>query len=644
MTLTVPADRPAAGKPMTQDEAVRAEQIRVLIEVRSNRYLTLLAPFIDLAAFWHVYPAWVLATWFALFIAILELRIYLGHRYRAAPRSPQEVRKWGAMLAAGAGATGFLWGCVGTVLLITNSPVPQFFSILSVTGLMAAGVMMNAAYAPAMAAYAIPCILPSIIILISRADLQHAGFGFMLAFFGIFMISAALKHGRSITQNIRFQLERDGLLEKVQSSEAAMAEAQKLAQTGSWVLDLRTNIISLSAEAHRNFGIDPANGAPDFRLIMARVHPDDKAAVNAYIANGKAEAAHDGIDHRLVMDDGTIKHVHISSKTILDNSGRPVRVVGSVQDITARKHAAEKLQLANILLKTQMEASPDGIFVVSENQVIAYNQRFLDMWSLSGPELRTAPPGWFRDRTMKFLKDPETFKATIAHLIRHPDETTDDVLETIDGRTIERHGVSLLVPGQNLGRAWFFRDVTARREAEALALRLARHDPLTGLANRALFVEALQKAIAHAKRETTRFAVLFLDLDRFKQVNDTLGHAAGDVLLKAVAARLLAATRETDTIARFGGDEFAVILSGIQDAAGAVVLAERVLAALNRPLTIDTNAVHVRASIGIELFSPAAEDPETLLAHADAALYRAKAEGRGTFRFYTGVMDNKFAG
>jgi len=186
--------------------------------------------------------------------------------------------------------------------------------------------------------------------------------------------------------------------------------------------------------------------------------------------------------------------------------------------------------------------------------------------------------------------------------------------------------------------------VTARRAADALALRLARYDVLTGLANRAVFVEAVHHAIAHARREGAGFAVLFLDLDHFKDVNDTLGHPAGDALLKAVAARLLGATRETDTVGRFGGDEFAVLLANIQDAAHAGLLAEKLLAAINIPLVIELNTVHVRASIGIELFSPNADDSETLLAHADVALYRAKAEGRGTFRLFTAAMDRDVRG
>jgi len=1497
----MPPNRPAtasvSGAGVTLDEAVHGEQVRVFIEDHADRYLTLLIAAIVVGVVRHLYPAWVLITWFSLSAATVFGRTLLARRYRAAQRSPQEVRRWAAVFAAGAGVTGILWGCVGSIPLVTTSPAMQFFSVMIAGGITAGGLMLDAAYSPAMAAFAGPAIMPGIIILLSRGDVRHTGMAILLALFGAIVLTAALKLNRVLKQNIRFRFEHNAMLEKLQSSESAMAEAQELANVGSWVLDVKTRTMAMSPEAYRIFGIDPADPAPDFSLVAARIHPDERPMIAAMAAAPLTGQNTAGIELRLVMDDGTVKYVLINPRPILDAAGQTVRVAGSVQDVTSRQAAEDRLQFANILLstqmeasrdgilvvdeagkivvinqrygeisqtrsddllgqhysvavdrfsalmkdrpalsrrmasvaanpletseaefetvdgrfisryvaplraangafqgqavfftdvtdrkladetlayrdrllravttattlavaalttgedvkialakigeamrvdriilfrkprdavfpalpmfvwqsaavhrpyavaqiarqdldraelaawraplaegkpvitqlataegsarrvlehhgaesslfmpvfvagsywgylcidtctaardwspseiettgilaeisgsmiarerartalatserrfrllttaaqdavimtdeasiilqwnqaaeritghtqaealgrnvidllglrnlwteiesqlktinrntgatlellirpkaggelwvdvsisaarigerveyitimrdisarkkaeqelqfanvllkkqmeasrdgiivtdasariiavsqrygevagakvddllgqnvfvalervskgfkdpaafmrsmashssslpsgdeetyefadgrvvtgyrtslhgpngdylgraafytdvteskqaaatlayrdrllsivataaataigrlttreevtaalgkigegmgvdrillfrkerdpalpvsvrfswasapiyrsyiiaeaaipdldhaalaawqqpleegkpvtaqrataqgavlrllehhrtesvlripvfvdeklwgflgidsctaarewaaseietatiladiagslivrerariaietserrfrqltntardavmltneaaiigqwnraaeamfgytaaeavgqdlvvllgqrgkraeigqalrdfvasgdlllelpfrrkdgsnilveistsatridgaveyisimrdvserkiaeqkltlsnallKTQLEASPDGVFVVNENKILSYNQRFLDMWSVSEAEVLLAGPGWFRERAKEFLKDGDAYNATIDYLISHPEETTDDVLETIDGRIIERHGVSLLAPGQNLGRAWFYRDVTARRAADAAALRLARYDALTGLANRALFVEAMDQAIAHARRENTRFAVLFLDLDHFKDVNDTLGHPAGDALLKCVTARLLTATRETDTVGRFGGDEFAVILAGVQDAAVAGVMAERLIAAINKPLDIGSNTIQVRASIGIELFSPNAEDSETLLAHADVALYRAKAEGRGTYRFFTDDMDKE---
>ena len=168
---------------------------------------------------------------------------------------------------------------------------------------------------------------------------------------------------------------------------------------------------------------------------------------------------------------------------------------------------------------------------------------------------------------------------------------------------------------------------------------MARHDVLTGLANRIVFAEALQREIAQAHRDGTNFAVLYLDLDHFKDINDTLGHPIGDLLLQSVAERLRANVRETDTVSRFGGDEFALIATELKQPGDAATLAEKVLAMMSEPVSLRDIEVRSGATIGIAVYGPESADAEALLSHADIALYRAKSEGRGTYRFFTEAMD-----
>jgi diguanylate cyclase (GGDEF)-like protein len=170
---------------------------------------------------------------------------------------------------------------------------------------------------------------------------------------------------------------------------------------------------------------------------------------------------------------------------------------------------------------------------------------------------------------------------------------------------------------------------------------MARQDPLTGLVNRRVFVEAVEQEIARARWGERSFAVLYLDLDNFKDVNDALGHPAGDLLLEEVARRLLAGVRGDDLVARFGGDEFAVIVAGVTELTAVASLAERLGAALREPFTVEGSQVCPGASIGIAVYGPDVRDAETVLAHADVALYRAKSEGRGTHRFFTAAMDDE---
>jgi diguanylate cyclase (GGDEF)-like protein/PAS domain S-box-containing protein len=193
--------------------------------------------------------------------------------------------------------------------------------------------------------------------------------------------------------------------------------------------------------------------------------------------------------------------------------------------------------------------------------------------------------------------------------------------------------------GQVTGAVMIFHDVT---QARALALRtayLAQHDALSGLANRVLLNDRLSHAITAAERHRGKLAVLFIDIDRFKQINDSAGHAVGDALLQAVAQRLLGCVRNSDTVARFGGDEFVVVLSEVSHSADAAVSAEKLLVALSLPYNIDAHSIHITASIGIATYPDDALDTDTLLRNADVAMYHAKDSGRNRHHFYESNMN-----
>jgi diguanylate cyclase (GGDEF)-like protein/PAS domain S-box-containing protein len=185
------------------------------------------------------------------------------------------------------------------------------------------------------------------------------------------------------------------------------------------------------------------------------------------------------------------------------------------------------------------------------------------------------------------------------------------------------------------------RDIAERRRLDAQIVYMAQHDVLTGLANRSMFMSALEQRIAHSLRVGNSFAVLSLDLDYFKDVNDTRGHVTGDRLLRLVAGRLQAGVRLNETIARLGGDEFAILLSDEHGTEEIASLAARLIQSIGEPFFLDGNEIHVGASIGVAMYGEAARDAETLLSHADIALYRAKGEGRQTYRFFSNAMNEE---
>ena len=177
-----------------------------------------------------------------------------------------------------------------------------------------------------------------------------------------------------------------------------------------------------------------------------------------------------------------------------------------------------------------------------------------------------------------------------------------------------------------------------RKKLEEAIRQLAYHDSLTGLPNRTLFNDRLAVALAHARRNREKLAVMLLDLDQFKEVNDTLGHSVGDQLLRAVGHRLRSLLRESDTIARMGGDEFMLLLPGITPAENGANIAQKVLEAFGEPFAVDGQDLHITTSIGIAIYPSDGEDIETLVRNADIALYRAKGQGRNNYQCYTPAM------
>lgn len=192
--------------------------------------------------------------------------------------------------------------------------------------------------------------------------------------------------------------------------------------------------------------------------------------------------------------------------------------------------------------------------------------------------------------------------------------------------------------GQIVNHVGVFSDITKRKAAEEQILFLAHHDGLTSLPNRGLFVDRLRHAIAHAHRNREKVAVMYLDLDQFKQINDTLGHHMGDQLLQVVAQRLTACVREDDTVARLGGDEFTIILEAIAHAGDVSPVAQKIIDALSQPMRLDGNELAVTVSIGVSLYPVDSEEPDDLIKYADTAMYVAKKTGRNNFQFFAAAM------
>ena len=359
------------------------------------------------------------------------------------------------------------------------------------------------------------------------------------------------------------------------------------------------------------------------------------------LAEGKRDFSRREI--RLIKPDGSSNWFEGRTVRLCDDAGRLIALEGLMTDVAARKQMEQELAASHVLLTAALENSPDAIFVVDQHgQITSVNRNFIDMWHIPRELIAARDDAPVLELAASLVKNKPEFLARVQELYAHPEIDGEDEFETRDGRTIERHSAPLYdAQTQYIGRIWFFRDITQRKTAERTVVELAHTDSLTGLPNRAAFMERLRLAFARAKRGAEPFSVLYLDLDHFKDVNDALGHPVGDALLKVIADRLKACIRENDIVARFGGDEFAILQEDVDNLTGAETLAAKICKSAAAPVLIDGNRIHSGASVGIVPYQPDIADPEGMMSKADLALYRAKTDGRDRFRFHIRELDEK---
>jgi diguanylate cyclase (GGDEF)-like protein/PAS domain S-box-containing protein len=323
--------------------------------------------------------------------------------------------------------------------------------------------------------------------------------------------------------------------------------------------------------------------------------------------------------------------VHVEA--VADAKKRECRL--AVTDISARKRIEEELQLSALVYQSINEAI---VVADADNRIVAINPAFTRMTGYTEEDAIGQPTSLLKSGR----QSAEFYQQMWAALdssgcwqgeIWNRRKNGEVYVEWLSISTI--YGTD----GEVLRRVAMFFDLTEQKRNEALIWRQANYDPLTDLPNRNLFYDRLQQKLKSTRREDHRLALLFIDLDHFKEVNDTLGHQYGDQLLVQVARRISACIREADTLARLGGDEFTAILGGLGEASRIEGVAQQIIEAVGHPYQLGTEVAQVSASIGITLYPSDATDVETLIKNADQAMYAAKAQGRNRFSYFTAAME-----
>lgn len=455
------------------------------------------------------------------------------------------------------------------------------------------------------------------------------------------------KNGQAIPIEISAALYRDGsdrvVALVINTSERKQAEAElarsqedyrelvESVQAIMWRATPNAAFTFVSHEAEALLGYPVAEWTENPSFWMEIIHPDDRDWVVEFCLAESAKLRSHIFDYRLIASDGRVIWVQDIVRVIPNATNtRPQELVGVMLDITARKEAEAGLRLS----RQVFDNTAEGIVITDAYfNVLEVNQAYINITGYSREEIIGERPmvmntglhnKQYYDDLWQSLKTEGKWVGEIWNRRKNGESYPEwlSISAVTDSKKIVQNYVAV------------FTDITSRKQSEERLQFMANHDALTHLPNRTLLQERIEQALLRAKRSNGKLAVLFIDLDRFKVINDTLGHQAGDMLLQEAARRLKDCLRVSDTVARQGGDEFVVLVEDFTDSQYLTSVARKIMGVLSQPFILLNQELYISASIGISVYPEDGLDLFSLLKNADVAMYRAKESGKNTFQFY----------
>lgn len=442
---------------------------------------------------------------------------------------------------------------------------------------------------------------------------------------------------REITERVRAE-------EELRKSKERFELLARATNDVLWDWDMLANQIEWGEGTQTLFGYSVSEIATSWESWLELLHPSDRQGVisSFQTALDSGEQFRSG-ECRFRRADGSYAFVWNRCAIVRDAMGVPVRALGAITDITQRKQAEEQLLQSQQMLQSVIDNIPQYIFWKDRNSVyLGCNRNFAQIAGFNSPAELIGLTDWdlpWKKEESDFFRECDAGvmeRDTPECHITEPLRRADGKQSWVDTNKIPLHDLE----GNVVGIIGMFEDITHRVQTEEIIRYQANYDMLTGLPNRMLFNQRLQSALASARDSQRMLAVIFLDLDRFKTINDTLSHDVGDRLLQGVAGRIADCLRKHDTLARWGGDEFTLLLPEISSAEDVAKIAERIQAALKPAFHLKGHHLHISSSMGIAIYPDAGSDTETLLKNADAALYCAK-EQRAKYQFYTRAINSQ---
>jgi diguanylate cyclase (GGDEF)-like protein/PAS domain S-box-containing protein len=626
-----------------------------------------------------------LSGWLVWLVLLAVLRLIQVSAFNAALPSKQASPHWRRMFLFGAALSGLTLAFAEVALVPPGAMQEQAL----VYGLIAAAILSaSVAYAVSWSAFltfTLPCVLPFLVLMFSSHDPRQQSWGVLGLILSATLLVvtgqvnrllrrsqrqraanqaliATLEHAKQQADGLNQQLAReieqrrraerelrsahaelemrvtqrtlelDDTTHELSKSEARLALALEASELGLWDWNVRSDALHHS-QLLALFGLQPEAVTTMLGDLRPRVHPDDLPLLRAeMIEHLKGHTEGYAVEYRVQHADGRWIWVEDRGRAVeRDEQGRVVRMLGTRRDITVRKGHEEQQRLA----ATVFEAASQGIVILDpDNRVIAVNQALSAVTGYSREELLGQPIGRFIQGS-----DARRQYGLIALELEREGHWQGELLETRKNGELYPQWLQLSMIRDAQGRVshtvGFFVDLTARRDAEERLRYLSNYDELTGLVNRTLFKERLHEAGQRARQSGQRLALLHIDLDRFKLLNDSLGHELADQLLRQISKRINQCVPEAHTLARLSSDEFAVLLDGFGSLSSLARMASRLLSKVRQPITVGGEELVVSASIGISLLPDNAREISVLLSQANMAMQHAKHLGGNTFQFFT---------
>ncbi|WP_016703998.1 putative bifunctional diguanylate cyclase/phosphodiesterase [Pseudomonas chlororaphis] len=637
---------------------------------------------------WTPERYWLVSVWMVWLLALVALRVIQVAAFDSAIPSRQAQPVWRRMFLLGSAVSGLTLACAGIALMPTDNFLQQAW----VFGLIGAAILSaSVAYAvslPAFLSFTLPCLLPAIGYLFWGGDEQQRGWGWLGLILLVSLSVVAWQVNRLIQMGLlrRFQnqaliehlqqaqsrseqlnsellreveqrrraeeelreaqvglesrvaqrsLELDAANQALSKSEARLALALKASQLGLWDWNLQTDEVHHS-HIKELFGLEPEFVRAMLSHLKPLLHPEDLPLLKrALVEHLKGRTEDYLVEYRVRHGDGHWVWIEDRGRAVERGpGGRVLRMVGTRRDISASKQQEEQRRLSAMVF----EAASEGIVILDPDYVLlAINQAFS---RVTGYQIEDMLGRNVVD--LPCSRDARRHYPVIHQALEQHGSWQGELVEARKNGELYPQWLQLNVVRDTRGNishiVGFFADLSARRESEERMRYLTHYDELTGLANRSLFRERLREAYQRMRQGGRSLALVHINLDRFKLLNDSLGHDVADQLLQKMARRLVNALPEADTIVRLSGDEFAVLFDAYGSLSSLTRVATRLSAKLRLPITVEGHELVVSASMGISMLPDSAREIPALISQANIAMQHAKHLGGNNFQFYTASL------